>query len=229
LLSIFHHFFCVRCLPPVLTYIDPANIIKYQEEPIDQFLNTMCAKYLPPGPAEACQYVIDNYGPLSTHTAFPLINSHQLTIIFIAVLALLRAQAGPDDLCHALGLCTNTSCRLFPKNSEFKISAKLYSQIDAYKQKASKEDPWQWISDLIKKVFQEHKPLVDIDNDSFSTLDILRGSNWRGKDCNDLNSQVRPGKKSYPSAPTVDYNCNGISGADPLTAKPYKGNSFNYL
>jgi len=59
-----------------------------------------------------------------------------------------------------------------------------------------------------------HLPAEDLDNDSFSEFKTLRGSNWRGKDCNDLNKHVHPGRKTWESNifKGRDFNCNGISG-----------------
>jgi acyloxyacyl hydrolase len=79
----------------------------------------------------------------------------------------------------------------------------------------------------------------------------LRGTSWRGKDCDDHDPNVYPGRKAAPSVrhfsssssssqftitrPTndddvvavqgkesADYNCNGISGVDPTSGRPWK-------
>jgi acyloxyacyl hydrolase len=44
----------------------------------------------------------------------------------------------------------------------------------------------------------------------FSIEPELRGSSWRGKDCNDLDSSMYPGRKSTSYGPQIDHNCNGI-------------------
>lgn len=41
------------------------------------------------------------------------------------------------------------------------------------------ETPWQWLYDQLKKVFDTHLPLVDMDGDDFSVLDTFRGASWR--------------------------------------------------
>lgn len=43
---------------------------------------------------------------------------------------------------------------------------------------------------------------------------LLRGSNWRGRDCNDNDATVYPGRSLTAYGPEVDHNCNGISGLD---------------
>lgn len=63
----------------------------------------------------------------------------------------------------------------------------------------------------------DHKPLVDLDKDDFSPDVRLRGSDWRGKDCDDLDGTTYPGRRvnSHTFSPHKDYNCNGINGTDP--------------
>jgi len=63
----------------------------------------------------------------------------------------------------------------------------------------------------------KHYPAVDNDDDHFSTENTLRGADWRGKDCDDKNAFVYPGRRdrhSSTSDPNVDHNCNGIKGVD---------------
>jgi acyloxyacyl hydrolase len=66
-------------------------------------------------------------------------------------------------------------------------------------------------------------PVIDLDNDGFSTIPIFRGYDFRGKDCNDFLPNVHPGVKHFTGHDqTIDYNCNGISGTDTVTGKSYK-------
>eukprot|EP01138_Halocafeteria_seosinensis_P012844 gb/GECG01013120.1/.p1 GENE.gb/GECG01013120.1/~~gb/GECG01013120.1/.p1 ORF type:complete len:614 (+),score=54.85 gb/GECG01013120.1/:1-1842(+) len=67
----------------------------------------------------------------------------------------------------------------------------------------------------------EHLPLIDEDGDRYSTWPYLRGSDWRGKDCNDSDSTIYPGRAS-DSSTVIDNNCNGIHGVDPSSGKPYE-------
>jgi acyloxyacyl hydrolase len=41
-------------------------------------------------------------------------------------------------------------------------------------------------------------------------LKALRGTSWRGKDCNDFNAKIHPGAKPTGSDELEDSNCNGI-------------------
>ncbi len=62
----------------------------------------------------------------------------------------------------------------------------------------------------------DHYPLVDDDGDHFSTIETLRGTDWRGRDCDDKNPNVYPGRKTTTSSDAnVDHNCNGIKGKAP--------------
>jgi len=67
-----------------------------------------------------------------------------------------------------------------------------------------------------------HLPLIDFDGDRFSTIPTLRGTHWRGRDCNDLDGSVYPGRAKDTVGPSKDHNCNGIFGTEPGTGIPYE-------
>lgn len=134
------------------------------------------------------------------------------------VIALIESNANPDDVCLALKICTNPSCRLYPQ-SDFRITAAHSATLRSLR--AGREDPWQWIQDLINQL-KSHKPAVDLDGDLHSTIETLRGTNWRGKDCNDLDQNIYPGRRVPGYSKFIDYNCNGIDGKDPQTGLDYE-------
>lgn len=81
----------------------------------------------------------------------------------------------------------------------------------------------------INRVFDLHLPLTDGDNDTFAGSDAgsflndhFRGADWRGKDCNDSDSNIYPGRQTDAYPPTVDHNCNGIFGVDQSSGQPYE-------
>eukprot|EP00817_Percolomonadidae_sp_ATCC50343_P002854 CAMPEP_0117425700 /NCGR_PEP_ID=MMETSP0758-20121206/5951_1 /TAXON_ID=63605 /ORGANISM="Percolomonas cosmopolitus, Strain AE-1 (ATCC 50343)" /LENGTH=461 /DNA_ID=CAMNT_0005210405 /DNA_START=504 /DNA_END=1886 /DNA_ORIENTATION=- len=76
----------------------------------------------------------------------------------------------------------------------------------------------------VKKSTNELLPLVDIDEDKFSDLEqIYRGSDWRGRDCDDHHKGVYPTKiEDKTMDPSIDQNCNGIAGINPVTKKSYE-------
>ena len=69
-----------------------------------------------------------------------------------------------------------------------------------------------------------HKPLKDFDGDYYATVDYktLRGSDWRGADCNDKAADIYPGRKMTDHPTDIDHNCNGIVGIDEATGKSYE-------
>jgi len=67
-----------------------------------------------------------------------------------------------------------------------------------------------WILELLAPIIQKSEPVLDFDGDLFSTEPLLRGSYWRGKDCNDLDGSIYPGRQSSFHPPEIDHNCNGI-------------------
>ena len=126
----------------------------------------------------------------------------------------------PDSVCNALGMCKveTAVCRLFPKNeteSDFvrrsQILAGRIGDVRAFN-----------ICTLLPGVcaMENHEPFFDTDGDLFSTYSSLRGTYWRGQDCNDWDRTVFPGRNS--SDAEVDANCNGIYGVDPTSQKTYE-------
>jgi acyloxyacyl hydrolase len=61
-----------------------------------------------------------------------------------------------------------------------------------------------------------------LDGDHFGTESSLRGSSWRGKDCNDFSRSIRPGARSVNGDAVLDQNCNGIFGMDSTTGRPWE-------
>jgi acyloxyacyl hydrolase len=151
---------------------------------------------------------------------------------------MLEARANPDDICRALKFCTDPSCHLFPKSGFVATSLmnkvalqlnpeKTIWQVSKMLGKASvKTQPRQAASPPSSPVpmppLRKILPHFDEDGDYFSTVATLRGFNWRGQDCDDTNSDVYPGRRVPTSDPSLDYNCNGISGRDPVSGKTWK-------
>jgi acyloxyacyl hydrolase len=66
------------------------------------------------------------------------------------------------------------------------------------------------------RFLQYHLPVSDTDGDAFATVKNrgLRGSHFRGADCDDRNGDIYPGRKTPPNDHSVDHDCNGINGAN---------------
>jgi hypothetical protein len=60
----------------------------------------------------------------------------------------------------------------------------------------------------------DHKPIQDNDGDFYSVEKVrrLRGTDWRGIDCDDKRAAVYPGRRISNFQAEVDHNCNGIYG-----------------
>ena len=148
----------------------------------------------------------------------------------------------PDVACNFLTLCEDQTdiCRLFPMPKAVSTEAEYKRLIQQYKETRG-PIPKIDLSGLICerspklcRVFRHfmgvfdtqdlaatmNLPTFDTDKDYFSSYPYLRGYDWRGKDCDDLNATIFPGRDS--SDAWGDYNCNGISGIDLSTGKTYE-------
>eukprot|EP01084_Bolivina_argentea_P110558 197377_1 len=124
----------------------------------------------------------------------------------------------PDETCFALNWCNDKDgpmCRLFPP----------YNKNEIIKQEALNNDitsepticnitEFKPICDVIERWGDDHYPVDDIDGDRFSDKNTMRGTNWRGKDCDDISKDIYPGRISMESDRFIDSNCNGIKGVN---------------
>eukprot|EP01012_Entosiphon_sulcatum_P057106 TRINITY_DN8082_c0_g1_i1.p1 TRINITY_DN8082_c0_g1~~TRINITY_DN8082_c0_g1_i1.p1 ORF type:complete len:570 (+),score=119.58 TRINITY_DN8082_c0_g1_i1:29-1711(+) len=156
-----------------------------------------------------CKTFVDKYGP--------------------EIIDLFDQKETPDVVCNAIGLCKRetATCRLFPPPSKELLGATYDEHVAAISQKVAFKAPPKWlcqiapaICDIINRV-SNHKPAIDFDNDLFGTEQTLRGTNWRGKDCNDFNGNIHPGRQPLSEDKVEDGNCNGIAGID-LVGKSYE-------
>lgn len=179
--------------------------------------------FLPTGFREACETLVEVYGP--------------------EVIALLEKKETPDVVCLAVGLCkteTGEVCHLFPLPPHLG-RAGAGERLSAHVSQASKlaasvrgEQPRRFefpdlcnitvvkpICDIIERFSGDHLPVDDLDGDFFSDIQTFRGDDWRGKDCDDADRNVYPGRHTTDDA-LVDTNCNGIYGTDPNSGKTYE-------
>lgn len=184
--------------------------------PIEDALVKFCG-FLPSGFQEACTILVKDFGPV--------------------IVDLLERKETPDVVCLALGVCTNETgqtCHLFPLPSS--SVEEVGRRVAASKERARYLRPdavrggfpdlcnvsvIKPICDLIDRFANDHLPVDDIDGDYFSDFQTFRGSSWRGRDCSDFDSDVRPGKRTTGDA-IFDTNCNGIFGIDPSSGETYE-------
>lgn len=161
------------------------------------------------------------------------------------LIVLLENKETPDIVCHALGFCKNETgqfCHIFPlpkHNSEDELRLRVLQARKIAQRKTSaplEEMPmrlftrlskicdiviFKEICEIIDKFGNDHLPIEDIDGDYFSNVQTFRGTSWRGKDCNDIDKDIYPGRHTTDDT-VVDTNCNGIFGVDPSSGKTYE-------
>ena len=138
------------------------------------------------------------------------------------VVPLVEEGESPEVICHAIHFCQDdqTMCHLFPqKYHGSKRRDHIRKVVATHAHKVGSFDICTYIP-AICTVFDQHRPAFDHDDDGFSTFEELRGTHWRGKDCNDWSASTYPGKAS--SDGFVDENCNGIYGMNTTTWQPYE-------
>ncbi|UJR31905.1 hypothetical protein I4U23_019379 [Adineta vaga] len=143
----------------------------------------------------------------------------------------------PDVICHSLKLCHDTpgqpKCRIYPTDSTISVPERAENlrqrhpiiNLVLMKSKICDFPGIKEICKILENVFNNHLPLVDLDHDKFGTETTLRGSAWRGKDCDDVSAQIHPGARVVQSDAVLDHNCNGIFGMDSTTGLPWE-NAF---
>ena len=128
-----------------------------------------------------------------------------------------------DVICNAVKMCKRetATCHLFPKPPALRAPGAYERHVDAIVDKYAHLRSFN-ICSILPQVcrMEDHLPAFDTDGDKFSTYEALRGTYWRGKDCNDLDSSVFPGAAT--ADPTTDGNCNGIYGTDATTGKTWE-------
>lgn len=176
--------------------------------------------FLPSGFREACTTLVEEFGPV--------------------VIDLLEKKETPDVVCFAIDMCKNETgqvCRLFPPPS---FSSRLPKEVQLQKKLTAARQRARYlrrgvqrfpnlcnitvvkpICDVIERFGNDHLPVDDLDGDYYSDLRTFRGSSWRGKDCNDLDPDIHPGKHTVGDS-LLDTNCNGIFGVDPSSGETYE-------
>jgi len=190
---------CVLVVNILFRYVDT------HQKTIDEALEEICT-FLPGEYGTLCDTIVSLFGD--------------------ALIYYFTQEYTPDEVCKEGGFfCNDPQCTLFPSPNPSKQT--LNDAVDT--------TSLHTIMKLVHKVIgasaktrlggdpSNHVPLVDNDNDRFSTIESFRGSSWRGKDCNDQSNTTYPGRK-IPAKPgdSGDFNCNGISGVNPTTRKLYK-------
>ncbi|XP_012861446.2 acyloxyacyl hydrolase [Echinops telfairi] len=152
------------------------------------------------------------------------------------IIKLLNADVNADVVCHTLAFCKQKTgqplCHLYalPK-APWKYALKKARHIIRNSQNLKYPRSYSDVCSLpfLTKICQEIKsaiknsvPFKDADADKYSVFPTLRGYHWRGRDCNDQDKMVYPGRRPVNWDAHQDSNCNGIWGVDPKDGIPYE-------
>lgn len=142
-------------------------------------------------------------------------------------------DSGADAACHAIKMCETEpgqpTCRLFQPKTGRRVAPvppnvagarlrrnKRFREV-THNLRSFNICAIPIFAPLCRDIEQvvDHLPAIDVDGDRFApySAPTLRGSNWRGGDCDDSDPTVHPGRTG--SDATKDGNCNCISGVDP--------------
>ncbi|XP_023569310.1 acyloxyacyl hydrolase isoform X2 [Octodon degus] len=152
------------------------------------------------------------------------------------IIKLLDADMNADRVCHTLEFCRQEPgqpwCHLYPLPEEVRkltqekaIRVVTRSTAVKYLQSGSDICSLPFLAKICQKIklsIQTSMPFKDVDADKYSVFPTLRGYHWRGRDCNDSDKTVYPGRRPDNWDVHHDSNCNGIWGVDPKDGIPYE-------
>ncbi len=153
--------------------------------------------------------------------------------------------SSPDVICHMIDQCYTekgqAECKAYPERSQDltktvkRAKRFAYEKLPFLLEEAEKIAKYGKLSfdicslpgikeicQRVEYVFGKDEPILDLDDDRFSSYETLRGFAWRGKDCNDLFSTHYPGRKPIDNDVLFDSNCNGIHGFNLLHLRTWE-------
>ena len=152
------------------------------------------------------EFVLDDYCGLFDSSVESLCRASMLSN-GPSFLRSLDKSTNPDNVCRDLALCSNPECNLYPV-TEAPILLRQTRSPNTNNVRVPVPGP---------------DPIMDADSDGFSTKVAERGGYfWKGRDCDDDDSQIYPGRRANPYTDrSIDYNCNGIYAYIPNTGVTY--------
>ena len=191
------------------------QLVDIYNESVAESLDRFCG-YLPSKIREPCKWLVDEFGT--------------------GLIPIIESKETPDIACHGIGLCKQDTamCHLFPlpHRGDHAVASRVKHAIQVaiaargrpFRAIASfcNLDVFKEICRILERLFtHSYEPLDDQDGDAYSNLNTFRGASWRGKDCNDTDSNIHPGRRSE-SDKVIDSNCNGIFGVDASSGRAYE-------
>ncbi|GFV67536.1 acyloxyacyl hydrolase [Trichonephila clavipes] len=173
------------------------QVTEVNNSTVTDTVSELCT-YLPSEYAILCDILVHLWGP--------------------AIIEKLSNEETPDVVCYSLGICHVDEgmeyCHLFPEPEGGMESAVRMSR------SGSRVLPffhWSMVEDLssacelpgvsfvcrtIHSILSKLKPFIDLDGDHYSIIETFRGDAWRGRDCDDVNDMIYPGRiKTNSSSP----------------------------
>ncbi|XP_014742349.1 PREDICTED: acyloxyacyl hydrolase [Sturnus vulgaris] len=203
---------CVGCVL-VVSVIE--QLAQWHNSTVKAAMERLC-DYIPEKLQGFCYMLAELYGP---HIA-ELIDREMNADVVCHSLRLCKQEPG-QLLCHlysppkvGLSVAIRKAKRITKTSKDLK-SFLGFSSVCAFPLLAN-------LCEKIKYVLRNKLPFEDFDGDKFSTFPTLRGYHWRGRDCNDKNTTVYPGRRPDNWDAKSDSNCNGIWGVDPKDGIPYE-------
>lgn len=202
---------CVGCTIAVNAVRD---IAEHDALSVEAALDKFC-NFFPQLLSIPCHMLVDFYG--------------------LGLVHLLDLGLEPDEVCLHLNICLNPQCHVF-KPSSIVVPPRLRGrsppppflagEVTRREAQAGDWPDWhpfrEWWARVMDSLVN-HTVYGDKDKDGFAPLETsLRGTNWRGKDCDDRNAEVYAGSGTFNKDPTVDHNCNGIFGVEPKSLIRYE-------
>ncbi|XP_038951944.1 acyloxyacyl hydrolase isoform X2 [Rattus norvegicus] len=152
------------------------------------------------------------------------------------IIKLLGEAMKADVVCYALEFCkqdaVQSQCHLYSLPQEaWKSSLEKARQVlrksstMKYSRSGHNICSLPFFTKICQKIELSMKkavPFKDGDSDKYSVFPTLRGYHWRGRDCNDKDKTVYPGRRPDNWDIHQDSNCNGIWGIDPKDGIPYE-------
>ncbi|XP_074431541.1 acyloxyacyl hydrolase isoform X7 [Larus michahellis] len=192
---------CVGCVL-VVSVIE--QLAQWHNSTVKAAVERLC-NYIPEKLQGFCYVLAELYGP---HIAELL--------WFCTISSSIDKEMNADVVCHSLKLCKQDPgqplCHLYPPPKKIFTG---FSSVCAFPLLAN-------LCEKIKYVIRNKLPFEDFDGDKFSTFPTLRGYHWRGRDCDDKNTTMYPGRRPDNWDVNSDSNCNGIWGVDPKDGIPYE-------
>ncbi|CAH2283065.1 acyloxyacyl hydrolase, partial [Pelobates cultripes] len=207
----------ISCIGCILLVSLTEQLAQVHNSSIQDAMELLCS-YLPekPNVSGLCTVLIEIYGA--------------------EIIKLLNHKWNGDVVCHAMKLCNNDPdqpvCHIYqqPKGGIRKAimqAEKTVKQSNFMKKSEIVSNVYLKLCSLpilrnICDAMETSTPLEDFDHDNFSGFPTLRGYHWRGRDCNDFDMSIYPGKRPRDWDALNDSNCNGIWGFDPEDGIPHE-------